>query len=101
MRLSSLHIHITVSPKHTYTHAYADGSSPRVCIVGAGVAGLCAAVQLKRKLGLSSFVLYEKGADVGGVWLANSYPGCQVDVPGWFYSYSFAQNSGWSKLYPD
>jgi cation diffusion facilitator CzcD-associated flavoprotein CzcO len=73
---------------------YPDGSVPSVCIIGAGVGGLCAAIQLKRKLGLASFTVFDRAHDIGGVWLANKYPGCQVDTPGAVYSYSFEPNPG-------
>ena len=51
-----------------------------VLIIGAGMSGVGLAVQLRRKFGVDSFELVEKAADVGGTWLANSYPGCACDV---------------------
>lgn len=37
---------------------------------------MCAAIQLKKKLGTAtSFTVFEKNADVGGTWLNNVYPG--------------------------
>jgi 4-hydroxyacetophenone monooxygenase len=41
----------------------------------------------------------EKNDDVGGTWLENRYPGCRVDTPNHFYSYSFAPNHGWSQYF--
>jgi 4-hydroxyacetophenone monooxygenase len=35
-------------------------------------------------------VVLEKNAEVGGVWLENTYPGAGVDTPSHLYSYSFA-----------
>ncbi len=68
--------------------------TPRsVVIVGAGVSGLCLAAKLLR-LGIPVTVL-ERQADVGGTWLENRYPGCGVDTPNHFYSYSFAPNPDW------
>jgi 4-hydroxyacetophenone monooxygenase len=64
-----------------------------VVIVGAGMSGLLAAYRL-RQAGIP-FVILEKNLDVGGTWLENSYPGCRVDVPNHFYSYSFAQRNDW------
>ncbi len=58
-------------------------------IVGAGFAGLCAAIKLQED-GESDFVVLEKGADVGGTWRDNTYPGATCDVPSQLYSYSFA-----------
>jgi len=41
------------------------------------------------------YVVLEKDPDVGGTWFENTYPGCRVDVPNHFYSYSFAQTGEW------
>jgi 4-hydroxyacetophenone monooxygenase len=70
---------------------------PGVLIVGAGLAGLALAVHLER-LGIP-FTVVEKNDDVGGTWLENRYPGCRVDTPNHFYSYSFAPNHGWSHYF--
>src|SRR5215212_189941 len=37
--------------------------------------------------------------DVGGTWLENTYPGCRVDIPNHYYSYSFAQRDDWPFFY--
>ncbi len=58
-------------------------------IIGAGFAGLCAAIKLQED-GEADFVVLEKGADVGGTWRDNTYPGATCDVPSQLYSYSFA-----------
>ncbi|HEX9958156.1 MAG TPA: NAD(P)/FAD-dependent oxidoreductase, partial [Fibrella sp.] len=70
----------------------------QVAIIGAGFAGLGAAIRLKMS-GRTSFVVYERANDVGGTWRENTYPGCACDVPSHLYSYSFAPNPGWSKAY--
>ncbi|KAI4703280.1 hypothetical protein J4E81_002158 [Alternaria sp. BMP 2799] len=70
-----------------------------VLIIGAGMSGLGLAVQIIRKYGLRNFELIEKSDDVGGTWLANTYPGCGCDVASHFYSYSFALNPDWSRKY--
>ncbi|GAB2755770.1 NAD(P)/FAD-dependent oxidoreductase [Nocardioides salsibiostraticola] len=64
-------------------------------IVGAGFAGLCAAIKLDED-GERDFVVVEKGSDVGGTWRDNTYPGAACDVPSQLYSYSFAPNPDWS-----
>lgn len=69
------------------THAVPEGFS--VVIIGAGMAGICAAVRMQ-DAGIP-FVVLEKGDDVAGVWRQNNYPGCGVDTPSHLYSYSFAQ----------
>jgi cation diffusion facilitator CzcD-associated flavoprotein CzcO len=70
-----------------------------VAIVGAGFGGLGMAIRLKQE-GLDDFVLIERGDDVGGTWWANSYPGCQCDIPSNLYSFSFAYNPDWDRAYP-
>lgn len=51
-----------------------------VLIIGAGLSGLGLAVQLVRQYGHRDFEIIEKIDHIGGTWLANSYPGCGVDV---------------------
>ena len=67
-----------------------------VVIVGAGVSGICAAVNLKAA-GVP-FTVLEKNAGVGGVWLENQYPGAGVDTPNHLYSYSFVMHD-WSMFF--
>lgn len=69
-----------------------------VAILGAGVSGLCMAIQL-RKAGIPSFEIFEKSQDVGGTWLDNSYPGSGCDVPSHLYSFSFEPNPEWSRAF--
>ena len=59
-----------------------------VLIVGAGVSGICAGVNLKAA-GVP-FTILERNSDIGGVWLENRYPGAGVDTPNHLYAYSFA-----------
>lgn len=69
-----------------------------VAVIGAGFAGLCMAIQLK-KAGIESFVVLEKAGDIGGTWRDNVYPGCACDVPSHLYSYSFEPNPDWSRMF--
>ena len=64
-------------------------------LIGAGFAGLCAAIKLD-EAGERDFVVVEKGSDVGGTWRDNTYPGAACDVPSQLYSFSFAKNPDWS-----
>lgn len=68
----------------------------RVIIIGAGSAGLCMGVQLK-KAGIDNFVILEKGEGIGGTWQHNSYPGAECDVQSHLYSFSFEQKNDWSR----
>ena len=70
-----------------------------VAIVGAGFGGLGMAIRLKQA-GIEDFVLLERGAEVGGTWWANSYPGAQCDIPSNLYSFSFAPKHDWETAYP-
>jgi cation diffusion facilitator CzcD-associated flavoprotein CzcO len=69
-----------------------------VIIVGSGFAGLGMAVRLKQD-GIDNFLILEQDPAFGGTWWANSYPGCAVDVPSHLYSFSFAQNAGWTRRF--
>jgi cation diffusion facilitator CzcD-associated flavoprotein CzcO len=70
-----------------------------ILIIGAGFAGLGAAIRLTQA-GHTDFVILERAADVGGTWRDNTYPGCRCDVQSNLYSYSFEPKSDWSETYP-
>lgn len=74
------------------------GNTPKIAIIGAGIAGLCMGIKLKQA-GINSFKIYEKADGVGGTWRENTYPGVACDVPSHLYSFSFEPNPDWSKLY--
>ena len=71
---------------------------PRIVIIGAGVAGIATAVTLQRE-GFHDFTILEKGADVGGVWHWNRYPGLTCDVPSQLYQFSFAPKPDWTGIF--
>ena len=68
-------------------------------IVGAGFSGLGAAVKL-RQAGVDDVVIIERSDRVGGTWRDNTYPGVTCDIPTMLYSFSFADNPTWSRMYP-
>ncbi|KAF8251677.1 monooxygenase [Wilcoxina mikolae CBS 423.85] len=74
-------------------------SSTIVCI-GAGMSGIALGAHLKLSYGFTDVHFYEREASIGGTWWLNTYPGCACDVPSALYSFSFAQNKEWTKLYP-
>ncbi|MDX6681015.1 MAG: hypothetical protein QOG94_1054 [Solirubrobacteraceae bacterium] len=76
----------------------AGRASVRIAIVGAGFAGIGMAIRL-REAGIEDFVVLERADDVGGTWQANTYPGCQCDVPSHLYSFSFEPNPSWTRTY--
>ena len=69
-----------------------------VVILGAGMSGLCMAIQLQQA-GIHNVVLLEKQAGLGGTWWDNTYPGAHVDVPAPAYSFSFAPNPRWTRRF--
>ena len=66
-----------------------------VLIVGAGMSGLCMGIKL-REAGIP-FTIIDKNDAVGGTWYENDYPGCAVDIPNHFYSFSFEPKADWSR----
>jgi cation diffusion facilitator CzcD-associated flavoprotein CzcO len=70
----------------------------RVAIVGAGLAGIAAALALKGE-DVEDFVILERADDVGGVWRDNTYPGLACDVPSSSYSLAAAPNPDWSHTF--
>jgi 4-hydroxyacetophenone monooxygenase len=58
-----------------------------VAVIGAGMGGLNAAVQMKHA-GIPYFVI-EKNDEVGGTWHENRYPGARVDSPSRTYTHIY------------
>ncbi|WP_199254809.1 flavin-containing monooxygenase [Mycolicibacterium mengxianglii] len=69
-----------------------------VGIIGAGPGGLALGIFLK-KAGFDDFTIFDREDGVGGTWRINTYPGLACDVKSHLYSYSFALNGGWSRLW--
>jgi cation diffusion facilitator CzcD-associated flavoprotein CzcO len=69
-----------------------------VLILGAGVSGIAAGIGLKRA-GITDFVIVDRSDEIGGTWHHNRYPGCAVDIPTHAYSFSFALNPNWSRVF--
>jgi cation diffusion facilitator CzcD-associated flavoprotein CzcO len=72
--------------------------TPRIVIAGAGMSGICLAIQLRRS-GIETFQIFEKSSDIGGTWLDNKYPNAGCDVPSHLYSFSFARRYDWTEKY--
>jgi 4-hydroxyacetophenone monooxygenase len=68
----------------------------KVLIIGAGVSGICAAINLQAA-GVP-FQVIERNPTVGGVWWENKYPGAGVDTPNHLYSFSFSSYD-WKKYF--
>lgn len=76
----------------------AEPGTYEVVIIGAGFGGIGMAVALARA-GIGPFVVVEKGAELGGTWRDNVYPGAACDVPSNLYSFSFHPGR-WTRRYP-
>ncbi|MFC7446541.1 flavin-containing monooxygenase [Rhodococcus daqingensis] len=68
-----------------------------VAIVGAGFAGVAMGVQLAQ-LGIP-FTVYERRAEVGGVWSINTYPDVRVDTLSFTYEYAFEKKYPWTEYF--
>ncbi|MEH3078441.1 MAG: NAD(P)/FAD-dependent oxidoreductase [Quadrisphaera sp.] len=79
-------------------HGSCEHLTVDVAVIGAGVAGLATAIQLRRR-GRESFVVLERGDDVGGTWRDNTYPGVACDVPAPLYAYTFRPQPAWTHRY--
>ncbi|MCV7162877.1 FAD-dependent oxidoreductase, partial [Mycobacterium stomatepiae] len=80
------------------TTAVGQDRTVTTVIIGAGLAGLGAAIRLL-DAGIEDIVVLERASEVGGTWRDNTYPGVACDVPSLMYSYSFEPNPRWSQTY--
>ena len=90
---------LALGPVHPAAAAAPPSAPPRgfrAIIIGAGISGLCAAVEFARA-GID-YVILERRQDLGGVWFDNRYPGAACDVPSHLYSFSFAPFD-WSRFF--
>ncbi len=69
-----------------------------IAIIGTGFSGLGMAIRL-RQTGNQDFAVFEKASSVGGTWRDNHYPGCACDVQSHVYSFSFAPNPRWTRMF--
>ena len=70
-----------------------------VVIIGSGFSGLGAAVAL-HEMGIENFVILEREEELGGTWVQHDYPGLEVDMPFFIYSFPFEMKDDWSQVYP-
>jgi cation diffusion facilitator CzcD-associated flavoprotein CzcO len=69
-----------------------------VVIVGAGISGIGAGIDLLRR-GNGSFAVLEAAATPGGTWRDNTYPGVAVDIPSVSYCYPYELDYPWSRVF--
>jgi 4-hydroxyacetophenone monooxygenase len=65
----------------------------KVMIVGAGISGIAAAIQLGR-LGID-YTIVDRQSDLGGTWEWNDYPEARVDITTFLYQFKFEKNYPW------
>ncbi|OBA80764.1 cyclohexanone monooxygenase [Mycobacterium sp. 1164966.3] len=70
----------------------------RVAVVGAGISGLTAALELA-EAGIDCQI-FDRNDEVGGTWYTTTYPGIGVDTPSSYYSLSRDIKGDWSSYYP-
>lgn len=80
-------------------HTEGEAKVLDVAIVGAGFAGIGAAIRLRER-GIDNIRVFEKAAGIGGTWWHNTYPGAACDIASHLYCYSFEPNPHWSRKYP-
>ena len=71
---------------------------PRAVIVGAGIAGISAAIALARA-GVRDIVILERADALGGTWRDNRYPGVACDVPSHLYALASHPSPDWSRAF--
>jgi cation diffusion facilitator CzcD-associated flavoprotein CzcO len=81
------------------TQGWLGARTHQALIIGAGFAGLGTAIKLT-EAGIDDLVILERADDLGGTWRDNTYPGVACDIPSLLYSFSFAPNPRWSRVYP-
>ena len=69
-----------------------------VGVIGAGFAGLIAGIELL-DAGRTSLAIFERAAEVGGVWRDNTYPGCACDIRSHLYSIASHPDPDWTRSY--
>lgn len=76
---------------------FGAGGIPRVAVLGAGFGGIATGVELLRA-GIDRFTIYDHAPRVGGTWWHNQYPGCEVDVESYVYSFPY-KRFDWSRTH--
>ncbi|CAG7557541.1 unnamed protein product [Fusarium equiseti] len=71
----------------------------KVIYIGAGISGICGAVEFRKQVPDIDLVIYEKNPDLGGTWFENRYPGCACDVPAHAYQLSYESSPRWSSFF--
>ncbi|OKL59727.1 hypothetical protein UA08_05029 [Talaromyces atroroseus] len=86
-------------PLELEEHAIDEMPNLKVAVIGAGIAGINAAILLPAKVPGLELVIYEREEDIAGVWHQCTYPGVRCDVPSHVYQSTFAPSREWSQHY--
>jgi protoporphyrinogen oxidase len=62
-----------------------DLTKAAVLIIGAGISGICIAIDLIKRNKCHNFIIVEKGSGPGGTWKDNTYPGITSNDAYMFY----------------
>ncbi|RBR07511.1 uncharacterized protein FIESC28_10592 [Fusarium coffeatum] len=71
----------------------------KVIYIGAGISGICGAVEFRKQVPDIDLIIYEKNPDLGGTWYENRYPGCACDVPAHAYQLTYESSPRWSSFF--
>ena len=82
----------------TLTRTAAIPDTMNVAIIGAGIAGINAALAAA-EAGVT-YEIFDRNDEVGGTWRTTRYPGIGVDTPSAYYSLSREVNPDWTNYYP-
>jgi cation diffusion facilitator CzcD-associated flavoprotein CzcO len=72
---------------------------PNIVIVGAGFAGVCIGIVLKRA-GIETFTIIERAERLGGIWRDHACPGTACSLPSLSHCFSFEPKSDWREPTP-
>ena len=73
-------------------------SGADILIIGAGFSGVIMALEAQRR-GFGDILILEKGADFGGTWRENTYPGVACDIPSHLYALAGHPKPDWQRRY--
>ncbi|KAM0208249.1 hypothetical protein ACHAQD_011668 [Fusarium lateritium] len=71
----------------------------KVIYIGAGISGICGAIEFLKQVPNLELVIYEKNPELGGTWFENRYPGCACDVPAHAYQLTYESSPRWSSFF--
>ncbi|KAF4969353.1 hypothetical protein FSARC_3428 [Fusarium sarcochroum] len=71
----------------------------KVIYIGAGISGICGAIEFMKRVPELELVIYEKNPELGGTWFENRYPGCACDVPAHAYQLTYESSPRWSSFF--